>query len=133
MKVNEHFTFKLPSGNECTYLLMENNILKITIFGPNVFDLEDTIKMVETTGTIADGRKFRLLINASEDIQPTPEAQKYSSSAEGSKYKIADAFLVANVAQQIIANFIVRFHHPVVPTKVFNSEEKAIKWLLEQG
>ncbi|CAG5082129.1 DUF7793 family protein [Parvicella tangerina] len=132
MKVGEKLAFTLPSGNNCIYYLREQDILEIFISGPNTFDVEDTIKMVETTGSFANGKKFRMLIKSDPNIQPTPAAQKYSSGAEGSKYKIADAFIVNNIAQKLIANFIIKFHRPVVPTKVFHHEEKAISWLLEQ-
>lgn len=132
MKVGDKLEFKLPSGNDCVYVMREHQVLEIFISGPNTFDVEDTVKMVETTSSFAKGRKYRLLIKADPDIQPTPAAQKYSSSEEGSIHKLADAFIVNNIAQKLIANFIISFHRPVVPTKVFQQEEKALQWLIEQ-
>jgi len=54
-----------------------------------------------------------------------------SCSKSGSKYKIADAFIIHTLSQKIIANFYLKIQKPVVPTKFFSNSMDAEKWLLE--
>lgn len=57
-----------------------------------------------------------------------PGVREYLESARY-KHKVAEAFVVRNLGQRIIANFYLRIKRHACPTEVFNSEEEAIKWV----
>jgi hypothetical protein len=69
------------------------------------------------------------LITAEEVTQFDDSARVFSASEEGSKYSVAEAFVVKSLSQRLIANFYVKVNKPPIPSKVFNSEKEAIKWL----
>jgi hypothetical protein len=129
--MNQELHFELPNGNTCSYKLLAYQLLEIKIEGYSDFDVEDAKFMVEKAGEFGQGQKFKSLILVGPEIEPSPKAQAYSSSPEGCKYKLADAFVVNNVAQKLIGNFIIRFFRPEIPTKVFSDQERALEWLNE--
>jgi hypothetical protein len=57
------------------------------------------------------------------------EARAFNSSKEVVKHCSAIAILCDGLGQKISANFFINLIRPSVPTKCFNSEEEALKWL----
>jgi len=58
-----------------------------------------------------------------------PEVRDYLASNSRYGHKIAEAFVVQNLGQRIIANFYLRISRPPCPTEVFTSEEEAVNWV----
>lgn len=58
-----------------------------------------------------------------------PEVRDYLSGNSRYAHKIAEAFVVRNLGQRIIANFYLRISRPKCPTEVFTTEEEAITWV----
>lgn len=85
--------------------------------------------LIAAAKELGNGKKFLNLVVVENGTLPTKEAREYSSSIEGCKYKLADAFVIDSLAQKIIGNFIVRVHKPPVPTNLFNNKEDALIWL----
>lgn len=67
------------------------------------------------------------------NVDIEPEVRAWASSPTGNKNTIADALLISSLPHKLIANFYVKFNKPVKPTKIFNSREKAVQWLLKQN
>jgi hypothetical protein len=53
--------------------------------------------------------------------------KKYVSATEG--FKIKEAIVVNNLAQRILANFMIRYVKQSHPVKIFSTEEQALSWL----
>ena len=122
----------LPNDCSCSIEQICEDMVKIIIGSGYEFDVEDAEYIVDWMFKLGGGKRFKTLVVVEEGVLPTPEAQIYSSSEEGSKYKSAEAFVVKTIAQRLIGNFIVRFHKPQLPTKVFNEAEPALVWLNNQ-
>lgn len=76
------------------------------------------------------GRAYRNLFEFEARVDLDPEVRDWAAAPNGNTKTIADALVINNLAHKILANFYVKFNKPVKPTKIFESREKAIKWLL---
>ena len=107
----------------------EDGILYIDIKPDCDFTLTDFNELVDAAYVLGDGKKFLNLIHVGNHTVPDNEARIASCSAEGSKYKVADAFVITSTAQALVANFYMKFNAPFVPTKFFKHEDDALEWL----
>lgn len=58
-----------------------------------------------------------------------PGVREYMAGTSRYGHKVAEAFVVKNLGQRILANFYLRIARPACPTEVFTSEEEAVKWV----
>lgn len=56
--------------------------------------------------------------------------REYLSDRSRTGDKIAEAFVIKNLNQRILANFYLRLFRPACPTEVFNCEKEAEKWIM---
>lgn len=121
-----------PNQIKCaisTVTLIENDVLEILIEGNQEIEIEDTQELVEAAGKLGGGKRLLSLIVVERGSLPTKEARDFSASNEGSKYKLAEAYVVQSLAQRIIGNFIVGVQSRTVPAKLFGNRVDALKWL----
>lgn len=113
--------------------LRTDGIVQIN-FGDNVeLDLKEAVEINEAISEITDGKKALILNIGGKNTSATSTAREFSASPTGLKYTIADAFVVTNLAQKILANFYLSFNKPLVNTKIFDNIDKAIEWLKAQS
>ena len=55
--------------------------------------------------------------------------REYLAERSHSGAKLAEAFVIRNLSQRILANFYLRIFRPGCPTEVFSTEEDAEKWI----
>lgn len=102
-------------------------------FGDNIeLDLKESVEIIDTIGEFTGGKKALILNIAGKSTSATSAARDYSASVGGLKYTIADAFVVTNIAQKILANFYLSFNKPLVNTRIFDDEAEAVEWLKNQ-
>lgn len=118
----------IKSG-KCTVTQIAEDILYVEVESNQEFTIDDYKDLMKVVKEIGNGKKYKILMHAGLHTLPTNEARMYITSSEGSKYKIADAFVVQSLAQNIIAKFIMKFQRPVVPTRVFKDDPEALLWL----
>ena len=107
----------------------EPDLAHIDIIGDYLIT-EKEVRVINThLGELNEGNAMLILITAEEVTQFDDSARVFSASEEGSKYSLAEAFVVKSLSQRLIANFYVKVNKPPIPSKVFNSEKEAIKWL----
>lgn len=107
----------------------ESGLAHIDIIGDYLIT-EKEVRVINThLGELNEGNAMLILITAEEVTQFDDSARVFSASEEGSKYSVAEAFVVKSLSQRLIANFYVKVNKPPIPSKVFNSEKEAIKWL----
>lgn len=95
-------------------------------------DLKESVEIIDAISELTEGKKALILNIAGKNTFATSEAREYSASVSGVKYTIADAFVVGNLAQKILANFYISFNKPLVNARIFDDEEKAAEWLKSQ-
>jgi hypothetical protein len=109
--------------------LRDDGVLQIDIAPDKSFDKYDYQELVDAARKIGMGRKFRNLIIVGEHTIPDAETRDISCSEIGSRFKIADAFVIHSMVQAMIGNVYMRLHQPFVPTRFFRSQEDALEWL----
>jgi hypothetical protein len=119
-----------------------NSKFEITILSPQIFrlrpfdgvelDEHDAREMREVYLRLSGNQPFAILLDASEHFTPTKEASALLASREFSETRIAAAFVTDSLANKLFGNFFIRFNKPASPTKMFNDEARAFKWLEEQ-
>lgn len=113
-----------------TISMLESSIIKIDMSSGAVIDLDECVKITNAIGDLTDKKKALILMISGNTTSFTSEARAFSASEAGSIYTIADAMIVKNLAQKITVSFYLKINKPIRPSKAFNSESDAIKWLL---
>lgn len=112
--------------------LFDIGIIRIEMLGGHIIDLEESVQLNIAQGDLLKGQMGSglVLMVADSTTQFTNDARDFSASKEGLRFSMAEALVVKNLAQKLVVNFYLKFNKPSVPSKAFNTEEEAIKWLL---
>jgi len=112
-----------------TVSLRSDGIMQFTVKHETNLEVTDVKAIVNTVGKIGKGKKFPNLVVIPAGVTFDKEAREFSAREEANVYTIADAFVIKSLAHKLIGNFYINFDKPVRPTKLFNSQTKAVKWL----
>ncbi len=64
----------------------------------------------------------------------TKEAREFSQRPESNEMTLATAVVIRSLAQRIVINFMISvMHQQAMKMRMFESEEKAVEWLLAQN
>ncbi len=114
-----------------TIFLDENEILNVAFHADFQLDSEKAQEHVEAVRRITGGVPHPFLIDA-RDVFGTaqPEARKTLARNEHLRYlRIAEAFVVNTMANQLVANFYKISDDPGCPMDIFEDREEAVNWL----
>lgn len=125
MKVTQEMVFGYAKVQ-----LLESKIVRIEVFGNLVIDEKRTKELNDAIGVLSKGKEILVLMMAQELTQVNEEAMAFSASEEGQRYTLGDAMVVKSLAQRVLANLYLSLNKPKKPSKIFNSEKDALKWLL---
>ena len=78
---------------------------------------------------IGSTNKVLQLISSKDNFNITKEGREYAAKY-GKDFFIASAVVTDNLAVRLLANFFRNFYKFIVPFKIFESEGKAVDWLL---
>lgn len=129
---NEMKTMSLPKQIQLTHskVWMREDGIVVLEFGDHIeLDVKEAKELLQATKEISGGKKVLILNVAGKQTTATSAARDFAASPEAVEYTLAEAYVVNNLPQKIIANFYINFHKPLVPTKIFNNTEAAILWL----
>lgn len=127
MKIQKNIKFEYANVQ-----LLDIGIIRIEMLGGSIIDLEESVQINIAEGELLNGEigSGLVLMVADSTTQFTSDARDFSASKEGLRFSIAEAMVVKNLAQRLIVSFYLKFNKPSVPSKAFDTEEEAIKWLL---
>lgn len=109
--------------------LLNPKLVRIEIYGKTIIGKKEAKEMNDGIGILSKGREVLVLMLADEMTQFDKEAMDFSASEEGLLYTLADAMVVRSTTQRITANLYLRISKPKKPSRIFNSENEAVKWL----
>jgi hypothetical protein len=112
-----------------TLQLFDPPLVRLEMFGNVLISAKEAKVMNDLIGVLSEGKEIPVLMIADEITQFDASARDFSASEEGTRYTVADAMVVKNIAQRLLASFYLSFNKPKKPSKMFSSEEEAIKWL----
>lgn len=125
-------TMSLPKQIQLTHSkvwMREDGIVVLEFCDHIELDVKEAKELLQATKEISGGKKVLILNVAGKQTTATSAARDFAASPEAVEYTLAEAYVVNNLPQKIIANFYINFHKPLVPTKIFNNTEAAILWL----
>lgn len=106
-----------------------DGIMHIHIKVESTFEMKNSMEIIEARTKLAQNKIYPILYTASEFVLPSREVREYVASESRSALVSADAFVINNLPQRLIASLYKKYNKPVRPTRVFSCPEKAIKWL----
>lgn len=109
--------------------LRYDGIIVLTTKDNTTLDVEDVRENAETFGLLSGGKKAPILIIGGAYSTVTKDARDFMATEESLKYSLCEAFLLKYLAQRILINFYIKVKKPIVSTKMFTNEDKAIEWL----
>ena len=125
MEVNTSNTIDLTFA---TVTLRKDGLVHTHIKLKEAVSLDQAKKLKEAYVKLTKGEKIPHLFTANKFVIIERDVMEYMKNV-ANKYGKADAFVISALPQKIMGNFYLKFVKPNVPTKLFQSEEKAIKWL----
>lgn len=115
------------------YTVIEDNIFLCKLFDNMEISAADSQENYEAIVEIAGHKPYAVLVDARVQVTITKEGMQNSTKPEMSRNLIANAILVNSLANRIVGNFIIRFNkRSADKTRLFTSEEQALKWLKEK-
>lgn len=107
---------------------IENGILIAEYAHGSKIDLESAKQMVNERLLLQDGKNYPVVVHLNGIISNSKAVRSYMAKEgiEGISY---GAFVAKNLYEKVFINFFLLVDAPKVPTRVFQTEEEAIKWL----
>ncbi|MBL7892484.1 MAG: STAS/SEC14 domain-containing protein [Bacteroidia bacterium] len=130
MSVNSSNTRTTELSIKCgKVFLRPDNILCIDLKEDHVVEMTDQDDINAAIGKIANGNKYLILTIGGKYTSFSQEVIENSAAPQNFKHTLADAFVINSTHQRLLANFYVKVVKPPVPTRYFEKQEEAIKWL----
>lgn len=108
--------------------LIGNGIIKISIIEGTIIEEYDVKENHHACEKLSQGKKLAYLVSAN-NFTTSSEAKVFASGFNESCSRTAEAFVSNSFIDKLIGSFYVNFINLPIPTKVFNKEINAIRWL----
>lgn len=92
-------------------------------------DKQDVIDMHKVVLGFTQMRPYATLFRAMDFFSLTTEARVEGAKKHYSAFVVVQAFVVKNMAQRLIGNFIMKFSTPVRDSRLFATAEDARGWI----
>lgn len=122
-------TEKVSTPHGFLVSLRKDGIIEIELKKGTEVSVQHVKEIVSAVEKAGKKKSYPILIKPNEFTFPNAEARKYMACEECNPYSLAEAYLIKSISQKMIGNFYLRFNKPFRPTKLFTSEEDAVKWL----
>ncbi|MEE9190615.1 MAG: hypothetical protein V3U16_07585 [Candidatus Neomarinimicrobiota bacterium] len=115
--------------------LDEDGIIHQTHAPDSELTLEDIQEELVLYQRFAKREDAYILIDLGNVKSVTLKARMYLASNAVSKFCSGAALIAPSLTSKVLGNFFLGLNKPVIPTKLFGSEEEGLKWLrhLKQG
>lgn len=110
--------------------LLKSGIIHYTyLLNSEIDEHEHQINHNALIELVGKSELFPILIDSEGQINITPEGRKKVRELESIVPLSHRAIVISTLSQRILANFYIKFHKPLVATKVFNTHMEALAWL----
>jgi len=111
------------------YTVLEDNLFICKMLENSTVDLKDVDENLFMVLSLAKGKRYAVLVDARHPTTISKEAMEYAARPECYKDLIAQAIVTDSLANRLVGNFIIKFHKPSSPTRLFSKMEEAETWL----
>lgn len=116
------------AGKFKTYMRADGICHSIVESGAEI-TLRDAEENSRTVKAVSQGNKPPILVDIREILSITKEARDHFSMKGREPGVSAIALHIKSPVSRVIGNFYLGISRPKVPTRLFNSEAQAVKWL----
>jgi hypothetical protein len=110
--------------------LAEQGIIRIVVSDDVILDLEDIMAMRAVNLLLSQGGFFCILWDSrGVHFSIESDALKQMGSSAFQEKRKAAAIVVDSLAGKLVGNFFKSLSSQKSPSRIFNSEEEALKWL----
>jgi hypothetical protein len=109
--------------------LLDDDFIRVEYRAGSYIDLGELEESVRAYRELVGNFKFYIITIANPNIIVSQRARNYWVTPKRSTIKIAEAFVIRDMAHRLIANFIVKFQPPKHTLKFFSAEQKAAEWI----
>ena len=105
-------------------------IIKLEVEPGEFLDVEDVHDWRKANLELSEGKPFYVLLDTSQGyFSMTPEGNLLLTSPAFTEHRLASALVVKSLAARLTGNFFIKLGGRRNVSRMFNSEEEAIKWL----
>ena len=108
------------------------NILFVIMDKETQIEINDAKEITQTLKDLEDFSKTAMLIDISKMLFISKDARKHFAEQTDPNIK-AIAIIMSSAIQKTFANMYLKFANPQIPTRMFLSEDEAIRWLVTQS
>lgn len=110
-------------------IIHDNLIKEVKVKKNKTFSEKDVWESRDLSVAYKPGSKFYVLMEGEENSSVSSGARRAAASEEYFKYVAALALCSDKMMESILGNLFLKVNKPRVPTKFFDSREKALEWL----
>lgn len=112
-------------------ILRNDQIVEIHLEDNFYFTLKESLEINEALIKITKSVPHKIIVIAGDLSLNDSDSRNFSSTKKASDPILAMALVTKSLPQKLMANFIMNFQKPLVPTRTFSKLEDAEKWLSE--
>ncbi|MCB1193628.1 MAG: STAS/SEC14 domain-containing protein [Leptospiraceae bacterium] len=109
--------------------LRKDGLIQVDALPNSKMTIEDAIENIEAQKSLANGKKYPLLVNLGAVGSINRDARVYLGGTEAEKNISATAIVVSSIVGKIIGNFMIGLNKTIYPTRLFTEVREAIAWL----
>lgn len=115
--------------NDFTRIWISNGILVMEYKPRLVMNIEIAKQIVSDRLKVSNGVSRPILLDARNFVSMDRATMKFYKTKDVVQYVTSAAFLTGNALGSLAGNIFLTLEKPLVPTKLFTDEQKAIAWL----
>ncbi|MES2681764.1 MAG: hypothetical protein V4635_17850 [Bacteroidota bacterium] len=112
----------------CQISVEKNDVVFVKMNENAIIDIEEVDEMHQSLNELVDHRPYYMVVIPAIGNTSSSEARKYAARLKNKKL-MAEAIVVDNLAQRIMANFYVKVNRPNQKVKVFSSVPAGLAWI----
>ncbi|HLK99144.1 MAG TPA: hypothetical protein VK539_01100 [Myxococcaceae bacterium] len=101
---------------------------------PNIeISLQDAQAAIRAVSDVCGGKRCPALVDMRGLVGMDRGARLYFAGEETAKVESAAALIIESPLSKAVGNFFMGLNKPIIPTRLFTSEEEALTWLKGLG
>jgi hypothetical protein len=110
-------------------ILRNDQIVEFHLEDNFYFTLKESLEMNEALIKITKSVSHKIIVIAGDLSLNDSDSRNFLSTKKATDPILAMVLVTKSLPQKLIANFVVSFQKPLVPTRTFSKLEDAEKWL----
>ncbi|HET6227768.1 MAG TPA: hypothetical protein VFF27_15905 [Bacteroidia bacterium] len=115
--------------NDFCRIWISNGVMFVEYKPGLIMTLETAKFMVNERLRLSDGTSYPVLLDVRNLVSTERAAMKYYKTKEVTRYITSAALLTGNALTSLAGNIFLTLEKPLIPTKLFTDEKKALEWL----